>query len=183
MKTLVSLFAFSIMLFACTEKEIPSKKDSDKVILEENDSLSDLTFEGANTLTCLVNGKKFSAKPKSSLIGVFKPNLSIYYDSVLLIQALDRETLSGNQLTLTAHMNPSAFAFPLYYLESLWYTRYIDLQGDSEKEFRIIDSEPNYLRIIAMDSEIVVGTFAFTAVSENGDTVRISDGRFDIARD
>jgi len=63
-------------------------------------------------------------------------------------------------------------------------TQYIDFSQFGGRPYYILEEEPQWVKVHSFkDNEYVSGTFQFTGVSSEGDTVRITDGRFDIALD
>jgi hypothetical protein len=61
-------------------------------------------------------------------------------------------------------------------------TYFIDNSALGGKQFSLLESEPHQMEILYEDDNIIAGTFYFTAVSEDGDTVRITDGRYDLKK-
>jgi hypothetical protein len=154
------------------------------------DQLPPETQTGANTFGCLVNGQIF--KPGGAqlsggslqcnyqlvngayhftLIGRFQNNsngtggsIGLYTDSLSVHQ--------GDKLSLKAKIkgNPSADYFKAInsYQYELFNTD--DLSYLGELWIKKLDSV----------NQIVSGTFWFNAVNSNGDTVKITEGRFDV---
>jgi hypothetical protein len=156
------------------------------------DQLPAATQEGKNTFGCLVNGKAFLPKGPS-----LSPILSCYY------QYLNTSSSKGYFFGLSAsdRSNPDNFSTIGIFTDSLKvfessiisltqksiagkaYGQYgIYVIGSSSKIFYTNSISTGQLRITKLDSlnQIVSGTFWFNAVNSNGDTFKVTDGRFDV---
>lgn len=153
------------------------------------DQLPPQTQPGANTFGCLINGKVFL--PKVPSLG---PILQCAY------QYLNTNYSQGYFFQLSAgNKSNSSDVFGIgIFTDSLAITEGIFTLGDKQKgnsyglysrfnypQSTIIYSEsnlPGQLIITKFDeiNQIVSGTFWFNVVKNPGDTIKITDGRFDM---
>lgn len=168
------LAMMALMFSACVDEPI---------VVPDEDALPEITFEGKNVLACRVNGRLFNSKTKASFGGTVKPSFAIGARGFVLIEGSDYENAPQSGIVMASNYKDGQKEFNLDYYWPPFETTFYEWAGASEVLYRKIDSEPHHLKLLHLDDKIAVGTFAFTAVSENGDTVRITDGRFDIARD
>lgn len=159
------------------------KKDK----ITELEKLPPATQTGANTFGCLVNGKAFLPKGYD---GTGRPNPHVQYDYLLngqpylSIEAskFTDDNLGGGGISITfwdvtqiGHYDVSSkFRF------SVGWPIIIGNCGMS-----IIDSAlqawgGGYISKLDIPNRIISGTFNFKAIKPGCDTVRITDGRFDI---
>jgi hypothetical protein len=155
------------------------------------DQLPPETQTGAEAFGCLVNGQVF--KPKgSSLSG---PNLSaiyqyLYFNSssgyVLAVNAADKKD-PCNITQIGFRFDSTKIKEGTYLLKSMQKGQggggYQILKcSNSLNEFLSNDQIGGQLNLKKFDTvnQIVSGTFWFNAVNEKGDTVKITDGRFDV---
>lgn len=147
---------------------------------KKHDVLPPLTSEGNNTFGCLVNGKLWLPKGAlmqgGTLAEVTVRNdhagASIYADNV------DRN--SG--ITLSFYDRPALVIGKPYDLtDSTFLIEYTDWDGEINCFYGDVINGQLKLSKFDPDNKVVSGTFEFTAYSsECGDTVRVTDGRFDI---
>jgi hypothetical protein len=183
MKTLyhILLFILSLSLLASSCK---------KHIVKPVNQLSLLppaTQTGANTFGCLVNGQAFT------------PNGNVF--SGPEIQCNYIHTAGGYHLTVAADnkINSNLIKGVLVGTDSLaitqgqtyslksfvagnamaWYKIFYQI---GEDDYETTNSVLGQLTITKFDptKEIVSGTFYFNAVNVSGDTVKVTDGRFDM---
>lgn len=144
------------------------------------------TQTGANTFGCLVNGKAFL--PKKSFSVIARTDLSCFYSNtengyvfnigasrdlgsgssdVVGIATDSLKISEGETINLTKAFTPT-LAFGDYAINVSSYTTNASATGE--------------LTITHLDmiKQIVSGTFQFNAVSKSGDTVKITNGRFDV---
>lgn len=176
------LFLFIALLTACKKHTATPAVDQ----------LPPETQKGANTFGCLVNGKVF--KPGGLSL---TPTLQCYYENLygtnnpgyfFGLDAIDHSNPQNypyigifadsikiknlGVIPLTRrHVNGEAFGDYGKYITRINPTHYI-----TNNIFR---GELNIKKIDSIQ-QIIAGTFWFNAVSEKGDTVKITDGRFDM---
>lgn len=179
MKTTRTLLMACLMLllFGCKLDEPLDKQVFDM------DALPEITYEGSNVLACRVNGEIFLSKTTMAIPITHEPSFTVYNDHLLVIMAKDFARMYESSIMLTANYVSGLTDLELVHFHEPWQTDFQDSRNFTHGRYKKIDSEPSSLKILYIDDKIAVGTFAFTAVSERGDTVRITDGRFDIARD
>lgn len=143
---------------------------------EDEDGLPPITMEGKNTFGCLVNGKVWH--PEAPALG----QLPVYADHT-----------TSNFLTIGSTSETASFYFivpspiNLYYAYSLQDTSiarayYVDKRTSIciYEDYHVLDGEIVHSKF-DLQNNIVSGTFKFTTYnSACGDTIRITDGRFDI---
>jgi len=149
------------------------------------------TSEGANTFGCLIDGEPFVADREAiPYMGGDQWNMHAYYtDSMqfeLFSEDIDKKRSSLKLLIQTKKpiVLTNGESYDLYDETNYPETRYLDYSYFGGRPYRVIESEPQWVKITSFrENEYVAGTFQFTGVSSEGDTVRITDGRFDIAID
>lgn len=174
------LLLTSLILFISCER---SAEDYSK-----NDQLPTVTQVGADTAGCLVNGKVLVAKANLAKIISWGPAFKLDYFS-----SLDNSNLTiafENQL-YNSIPGVSIFVKRQKFEEGKTYQLTADLSDDtktyayanySNNEFyTTTNTVTGELTITHIDTTkyIISGTFWFNAVNSNGETVKITDGRFD----
>ena len=147
------------------------------------------TQTGARTFGCLVNGKAFVPQNRNLLEG---PDLQCnyiytsggYYLTVgssntnsdgsiigIILQTDSLKVVEGEVLPLTK-----------YATAGLAYGSYSIFATPSIPYYRTNQQQTGQLNVTHLDTvkQIVSGTFYFTAVNNLSDTVKITDGRFDM---
>lgn len=140
----------------------------------ELDKLPPLTATGKNTFGCLVNGKAWVTSSSSDAVG-------IYQIGVLQIHAEVNDDRDQN-ITLAV-------------LSSVFEGKSYDLSDDPQYEAKFGSNLPNKFCIYEDDktvsgkltisrfnqsSLIVAGTFEFITSTDGCDTIKVTDGRFDL---
>jgi hypothetical protein len=169
------------------------KKDKDKDACPDGDKacelakLPPLTTEGKGTFGCLVNGKAWlpgSTTLNPKLRSIYADEESSYY-------------LGGNynpedDVGTYIEFNISDFKLSVqsYSLEQYVrdtssegiYTFCWNNDGCSRKSFFTNENQTGFLNVSYVDSaqQIISGTFNFNALASNGETVCVTDGRFDM---
>ncbi len=157
------------------------------------DQLPAATQTGANTFGCLVNGQAFL--PRNAALGVsaLQSNYQYLGNGVGggYFFRLVATNGSGNNLTSLGLFTDSLpinqggiFNLDTLYIPGKSFGLYTGL-GNSVQDWNYSTKRPKYtgqLLITHLDSanQIVCGTFWFNAANSNGDTVKITDGRFDV---
>ncbi len=153
--------------------------------LPENNELKlpALSQEGKQYLACKVNNQIFISRPFDYLLASgSKPVAAIYEDSILFIDGLDCEFLEGAYLGLSNIYEKGNKVYDLRHSYASYFTFYHDNSPLGGNQYKLLESEPHQMEIHYEDENIIAGTFFFSAVSELGDTVRITDGRFDLKK-
>ena len=177
MKTLYSflLFLLSLTLLASSCKKEP---------VDQLSLLPPATQTGANTFGCLVDGAAFVPESSGFFSGPpFKceytstPQLAVFWiaggregDGIVANVSIATDSLKiseGETLLLSKDATPG-MASGAYAYNSTAYQTNANVTGE--------------LTITRLDiiNLIVSGTFHFNAVSKGGDTVKITNGRFDV---
>ena len=166
--TLLFILSLAALSFSACEKE--------KTPSTELEKLPAATQEGKNTFGCLVDGKAWTTKGSP-----INPGVQPYYDErlkVFQLQAIYKEE-SSFQLVVTDVVQTGNYLplpnFSYYSIASK------DCSQLGYKEYQILTGGNVQITRLDIGQGIVSGTFEFDAVSETcQDTVRITDGRFDI---
>jgi hypothetical protein len=173
------IFSFILLSGSCKKNVITPQ--------EELSKLPPATQTGANTFGCLVNGH--ALVPGGSLFSgahtqcnyIFTAggyHLTIEGDAdnnsqikQILIETDSLAVTQGQSLTFKAYASGNADAF--YDL--------ITSTG-SQNKYRTTNTISGQLTITKLDpiKQIVSGTFYFKAINISGDTVKVTDGRFDM---
>lgn len=156
---------------------------------ERGPGLTPITQEGKNTFSCKINGKVWIPDGRSSLAVTVKPIVGgFYYDYVShenfgTIQ-INTHHKSGDDLSIYLKTNYVG----LHHLNEN--TDFKDFSPENYGFFffaqrdAYITSEQNTGSVLITKADtltgIISGTFEFTAGNSKGETVRITDGRFDI---
>lgn len=179
--------AFCLLLLACSKK----KKDEDVV---PQDKLPSVTQEGKNTFGCLVNGIVLLPK---GFVGV--PNLVRSYDASynngnfyvgIYNIGGDNETTEQSLTLRIARNFRDAGNFPLVMpiqQASVSYSR-INTATRKGCEYEPGDvnnqsEQSGQLTITKLDKlkGVIAGTFSVMLIKKGCDTIRVTDGRFDVS--
>src|SRR5687768_16795308 len=152
------------------------------------EKLPKLTHEGKNTFGCKVNGKNWVPRggggllnPLDALSGGFYRNINTIY-----IDALDNE--EEIEIYLRDVFNTGEYALNFTTVprpDNLYpknYGLYTVSKNNATISYITTAAHTGKVNILNRDTinKIVSGTFEFTAVNNNGGTVKITEGRFDI---
>jgi hypothetical protein len=176
-----NLFSMTILLISLFTMTACSEKDE---LPETNErTLPEITFEGKQILACHVNGELFISEPYEQwLVESYRPKALLFSDSILLISGDDQTVMEGAHISLVQIYDERRNVYkPGYKLEG-FHTYFNDNSPLGGRQFSILKSEPHEMEILYEDDNIIAGTFYFTAVSQDGDTVRITDGRYDLKK-
>ena len=171
-----------ILLLACIGFSACEKEKTPPTELEK---LPAATQEGKNTFGCLVDGKAWT--PKWG--GLLKPGITPYYNNVLgnfsIITYFYKNGKFESGFSIGQKFAP--FFEPGTYFMDIGQSNYFLISKtcvDSViSDSRIYHNINGVFQITRLDvsTGIISGTFEFDAVSETcQDTVRITEGRFDI---
>ncbi len=177
-------FIFGSLLLICL---ITSNCKKHKTTADPVSQLPPVTQVGANTFGCLVDGQVFV--PKGSLFS--SPSLQCAY------QYLDNSSSKGFYFQLSAShrystQNIKSIAIGTENLELKEVSYVLEdafkagngfgLLSESGVAYYTQKNLPGLLTITRFDqiNQIVSGTFWFSVVVNPGDTIKITDGRFDM---
>ncbi len=140
----------------------------------ELEKLPPLTTTGENTFGCLVNGEAFVVTNTSQQVAIFQQGQLQFGGSM---DDKDRhESLSLNLID-PLHENE------IYLLiDDKYHGGYTVKLGDSICLYEFGDTNEGFVMFHNIDRTnfTISGTFEFSTVTEDCDTVRITDGRFDM---
>jgi hypothetical protein len=111
-----------------------------------------------------------------------RPDADIYLDSILFINGEDADFMKRAFIGLAVVREAERTKYPLSYRYAHYRTWFTDNSPLGGRQFNILESEPHEMEILYEDEDIIAGTFYFTALSQDGDTVCITDGRFDLKK-
>jgi hypothetical protein len=190
----LTLFLLLLPLMA-----VQCKKDKDKNSCPDGDracelvKLPSLTYEGKGTFGCLVNGKAWL--PQSCCGGIMAPELpkltSIYNDeeenyflgamynnsdspSILISFPITTFKLQSEQYELNVYKRDTMSEGVYSYC---WNNR-----GCNSLDYHTNENQTGFFNVQYVDSarQIISGTFNFNAEATNGETVSVTEGRFDM---
>lgn len=183
MKNLIfSILAFSSIFFLSVSCK---KQPVDQLSL-----LPPATQTGANTFGCLVNGRAFIPKTKGLLTGggggapiqsqymLISANGTVFY--IAARRDIDNGSADGVDVSTDSLKISEGEILPL--TKSFTPGRAAGFYGINLTSYQTNTNATGQLTITHLDTikQIVSGTFYFNAVSKVGDTVRITNGRFDV---
>ena len=166
MRTLLKLIFLSAICFLISCDFGSGNKP--KIELEK---LPPITQTGENTFGCLVNGEAFVVTNSYDLVAMYQQGVLFiggekdFNNLSSHISILVKDAISQNQI-YTLNNNTSSKGE--YYIDGCFYTTTPTLTGT--------------LEITHFDTNkyIISGVYEFSTVNEDCDTVRITDGRFDM---
>ena len=147
--------------------------------------LPPITSEGNNTFGCLIDGELFLAKQRTDIMGIKDISFSHYDDSILAIKGKSLETRKHIALQTTFWDGQTSLnLYDSTAHEIGFITQFIDFRSKiGGSRYFVEKSSSAKLNIIKDNNEIFAGTFFFTAIGEDlGDTIHITEGRFDIEK-
>ena len=150
------------------------------------DQLPPATQTGANTFGCLINGKVFVPKGYD---GSGRPNPHVQYDYDLNGQPFlsidakryDQNQVNGSVFILFNNLNNTgSYQIPTLFKYSVGWSDIIPGCGMGNLDATVSAWGGGDISRLDIANRIISGTFNFKAIKPGCDTVRISDGRFDI---
>lgn len=170
MKRIFSLTAVAVLFAISCNKQDDTPQEPE---------LPALTQEGKNILACRVNGVTHVYSGKGSFGNENGVSYFRYPNNILLYA--DEDALAS-ELEIIINDSPSVIRRNTTYFFS---TETSDHQAryfsDAANPYFITRNGSGWIRFVRVDSAIAAGTFEFTAYFNN-DSVKITEGRFDIAR-
>ncbi|MFA0963245.1 hypothetical protein AB9P05_15690 [Roseivirga sp. BDSF3-8] len=134
------------------------------------EQLPPLTTEGKGTFGCLINGEAF--------VSYYPNTLADYSTDDLIDMVADFRDLEAS---ISVAITPFNREEEIYYFPSS------DMQfsigsGEDVCDYRAWDNIEGWVEVSDFNpfDEYVSGTFEYTAVNEMCDTLRVTDGRFDL---
>ena len=153
-------------------------------ILSPKEELPAATQEGLNTFSCLVNGEVWVPKGGfaiNKLTYDYNPN---YDSNYFQVRAKRYFVDNGKDIsqTLSITIEGKIVETKIYKLENPRTTRGRYANLEIPCVFETNSEQPGALTVTKLDTvnHIIAGTFAFTVWTEECDTIKVTDGRFDI---
>ncbi|MCO6494715.1 MAG: hypothetical protein J5I91_03410 [Bacteroidetes bacterium] len=197
-KTLLLLSIASLLCFSSCKKE---KKGTTNIFKQKRPTeLPPITTEGKNTFGCYVDGELLVPFPRRAI----KDNFRAFYYGVkwddlngtLEVGANMEGDIGYSSKSAGIYIQSSVFDTGEYVLytdiaynaQGLSYLRRsAGVQINNEKGETVFDSwrvpstDCGRMNILRLDTvaRILSGTFYFDAINKEGDTVKVTDGRFD----
>ena len=179
MKTIKFLILGSLVIFfmiSCKENE---EDKPDKF------AMPPLTSIGANTMGCYINGSPFVADIKYDSYmggGRMSPFIAYYEHKIIYTDFLDND-MDNSDISLVFFFNDTIGMYNIPGYTDYGVTEFTDFSYLGGKTFKVIMDEPHWVKISGYEeNKFISGTFRFTGVNKDaGDTIRITNGRFDIA--
>jgi hypothetical protein len=147
------------------------------------DDLTPKTQKGANTLSCKVNGKVFTAKVMW-VFGGLNGVRAHFHDNVVYIDGSGQNPINGKYgrigFALPAPYTGKVYSFPEKTEQRL--PLYCDTTLGNREDGIFYGYGPALFKITYFDGKIVAGEFSFRGIADedNKAEISISDGRFDI---
>jgi hypothetical protein len=181
----LTLFLLLLPLFALQcKKDKDTCPDGDKAC--ELAKLPPLTTEGKGTFGCLVNGKAWLAE-SSTLIPSIR---SIYYDEedAYFIESIKESEEMSSLLSFNIvkfNLYAKQYNLNVYVKDTTSEGTYLycwDNDGCNRISYYTNENQTGFFNVQYVDSasQIISGTFNFNAQASNGETVCVTDGRFDM---
>ncbi|MCO5253829.1 MAG: hypothetical protein M9892_05625 [Bacteroidetes bacterium] len=196
------IYLFSLLLLLVFSS-LRCNKDDDGIFKQKRPTeLPPITTEGKNTFGCLVDGELLVPYPRKAIKDNFE---GLYYSGVwgdehhgsfhmfaamdgiqgheskvINIRLFNRVFDVGEYLLFNDSLNSGNTNTTDYNNASL---RVYDEKGKSTFEsWRVPNPNSGRLNILRLDTlnRIMAGTFYFDAVNKEGDTIKVTDGRFDL---
>jgi hypothetical protein len=178
-------YFFLIALILCSLTACKKDKDINGTGTPppQQQQLPPITTEGKNTFGCLVNGEVWLPEVKPYQMFIYSLTSSYEFGNALIIAR--KSIKNGGVLVVSEGVTLSLYNF--------YQQGFIELSpySGSAGQFRdgladctfVTDSvQKGSVNILKLDTvqKIISGTFEFTVGKLNCDTVRITDGRFDV---
>lgn len=171
MKNLLTFFLVCLLLVGCDLLN-PPPKGPDNV-------LPPATQEGKNTFGCKVNGEIWIPNGSFSF-----PRLDGYYDKGIVSLRAHKDGPAQNDLeAFGMYHGKIKNGTGTYSMTSVRGEVSVSFfKGIGNEDFITDSLHTGYLTITRLDSvnSILAGTFYFDAISDQGNIIKITDGRFDL---
>jgi hypothetical protein len=194
---LLPLLVFPLLALRCEKDSVKPIEEEQQKEQPEEPTLPPITQEGKGTFGCLVNGEVWL--PETCCGSIWTPEMpeltSIYYPNS------SSYFLGGRKMPSFDEEENFAFNISNFSLDTGSYvlTNYGPNQASEGIYRKCIASDENndclesvkyssssiytgefHVAFLDTSKQVISGTFWFTAQAENGDTVHITDGRFDM---
>jgi len=167
-----------ILLFIVVTLFATCKKKDPPIGTNATTQLPPITTTGENTFGCLVNGEVWLPKGK----GIFAGLNSDYFSLGVTIQAKHFHTSGGSDyiaIGIYKDYLDATLPIELNMVESQGVISKYSCSNQNLITDTIIGGKLNLIRSDTIN-EIFSGTFEFTVVDSQCDTIKITNGRFDI---
>lgn len=173
-----------LLPFLLVQCHLFQRKKDDPQPTDPVSQLPPATQEGRNTFGCLLNGKPWIPKGAAGL----SSNLSPYYDpyyaqGTFNLHATINEGTNFQSITLYSDSLPNigTYSLNLAGRRGAGYTNVdkITYAGCDYSDSRIV-YQKGTLTITKLAPPIISGTFEFTLAKSGCDTIKVTDGRFDL---
>jgi hypothetical protein len=172
------LLLFIAIVFSCTSCQLFYNEDEPKTELEK---LPPITQSGKNTFGCLVNGKAYVVPNTMTVVAIYQGDMVQIHGSVDDFVSKDQnitiilfDPINVNEeYNLTNLPNHRAM---FRNTKIIGAKNYLTCWYEYENTYKgkLILSKIDRINFI------ISGTFEFSTVNQECDTIRITDGRFDI---
>lgn len=176
-------------MFLCAAIALSScKKKQEEIPKTELEKLPPATQVGANTFGALVNGQAFMPYSKALFASTYQCNYIFtnggYYFTVGASNDNNYEYLTNIMLGTTKLpiAEGQIFKFNNYNEDGKAFGTYSIIYSVTTNEYKTNNIVNGQLYISKLDQtkQIVSGTFFYKAINIKGDTVKVTDGRFDM---
>jgi hypothetical protein len=172
-----------ILLFTTFALSCCNKEDNPTIPVSELSKLPPATQTGAQTFGCLINGKAF-VPPK---FGTNAPSAFYQFVAGAYTLGINASSGGGSELKsiLIGALDVPAIGTNIYQLKSEesgnFLSKYL-IGGGITFSGVTSDSNPGVITITRFDPTnfIISGTFEFTVLDDNGNEIKITNGRFDM---
>jgi hypothetical protein len=157
------------------------------------DELPEPTQKGEDTLGMLIDGKEWSANTGFDLFGPEKTKARYYTNSQVLIITVRNTTRENSEEIeffidkVNTEANYAIDSLNPFFQEPICWesTRFDPTTNDNQSCFQAyyltkIDSGKVHISTLDTISKIVSGTFEMTLTNFNNETIKITNGRFDL---
>ncbi|MFH6985928.1 hypothetical protein [Marinoscillum luteum] len=141
----------------------------------ELEKLPPLTTTGENTFGCLVNGEAFVVTNTSQQVAIFQQGQLQFGGNI------DKDDLDEGLSILIGDPIETNKTY-IYAMEPSFFMRYYLRTSASNCRYEVEDTYKGSITFTKIDRTnlIISGTFEFSTVTAGCDTVKITDGRFDM---
>ncbi len=174
-----------LIFFSCALLDASCKKKSAVGPVDQLSLLPPATQTGAGTFGCLINGQAFV--PSGEFLSGTKITSNVYGSNQLDVFAINKSDNGNVSAFITIQLQG------LQIIQGVNYPLALVGQGNgnaiydigsygTDNTFNTTNAVQGNLTITRFDTakQILSGTFNFKAISSKGDTVKVTDGRFDV---
>jgi len=143
---------------------------------EDENELPPITMEGKNTFGCLVNGKVWLPKGRAGSSGFFADMTINNFLSILA----DNDN-SGVRLILSDKIGIQANKIYTFKNDTTFNAEYYKSAENITCFYKYTHLIYGKIQLSKLEAEFISGTFEFTTYNPDcGDTIKVTQGRFDI---